>query len=113
MSEQACERASSRLQTNSVLLSATWDRRKALESSHLDSILVSVATALESVMRNKTAFLDAKRELLATLSPAATLRRGYSITRVDGKAVTRADDVEKGALLETMLADGKIISIKQ
>jgi len=45
--------------------------------------------------------------LLDTLSPEATLRRGYSITRVDGHAVTDADALEPGTVITTTFAGGR------
>lgn len=49
-------------------------------------------------------------EKLRLLSPENTLRRGYSITRVDGKAVRDAAAIPDGATVETTLFNGKIIS---
>ncbi len=49
---------------------------------------------------------------LATLSPEATLARGFSITRNSkGKVVTSSVQVEKGEELHTRLADGEIGSV--
>lgn len=56
--------------------------------------------------------LDALGELLEALSPEATLRRGYSITRVDGHAVTDSTLITVDTVLETQFAKGrKVISI--
>lgn len=54
--------------------------------------------------------LDAKEKLLEVLSPAATLARGYSITRIGGHAVTSVKDVPLGALLEITMADGTFLA---
>ena len=51
--------------------------------------------------------------LLAALSPQATLLRGYSITRVGGKAITSPDDIPAGTILETTLALGTLLSVKK
>ena len=51
-------------------------------------------------------FLDA-------VSPLATLRRGYSITRVNGHAITDADSVASGTLISTTLASGTIESVSK
>ncbi len=51
--------------------------------------------------------------LIDALSPQATLRRGFSITRVDGRAVTSPDDIPPGAQIVTSLAKGEFTSIKQ
>lgn len=57
--------------------------------------------------------LTALRQLLDTISPEATLRRGFSITRIDGRAVTSAEEVLAGSVLITSLASGEIISVSQ
>lgn len=54
--------------------------------------------------------LDADERLLGVLSPADTLRRGYSITRVNGRAVTDPAAVRPGDTVETTLASGTITS---
>jgi exodeoxyribonuclease VII large subunit len=44
------------------------------------------------------------------MDPVNILKRGYSITMVDGKALKTVDSAREGATLTTILADGKIIS---
>lgn len=53
--------------------------------------------------------LDSAAELLEALSPEATLRRGYSITRVGGKAVTDSGMLAAGDEIETTFAAGPAI----
>lgn len=45
---------------------------------------------------------------LETLSPLLTLKRGYTMTRCEGKVITSCAGVEKDDLLEIEFADGKI-----
>ncbi len=45
------------------------------------------------------------------LDPVNTLKRGYSITRYHGKALTDTRKLSKGMVVETELAEGKIVSI--
>ncbi|WP_372798166.1 exodeoxyribonuclease VII large subunit, partial [Pontiella sp.] len=48
---------------------------------------------------------------LRMLNPLAVLGRGYSLTRrPDGTVVRKADEVQAGDALVTMLADGKVVS---
>ena len=47
---------------------------------------------------------------LDLLNPLGVLARGYSITRKQGKVLTRADRVKPGENLETVLAQGRIQS---
>lgn len=57
--------------------------------------------------------LTALQQLLDTISPEATLRRGFSITRINGHAVMSADEVPPGIILTTSLATGQIISVSK
>ena len=73
----------------------------------------SLAMILPEAIKRRSTKLDSIAALLDALSPAATLRRGYSITRYNGHAVTSAESVPAGSEMETTVADGIIISIKQ
>lgn len=61
--------------------------------------------------------LNAMSELLEALSPEATLRRGYSITRIAGKAVTDSSDIAPFTVVETQFASGKplvsVVTVKK
>lgn len=54
--------------------------------------------------------LDACGELLDALAPEATLRRGYSITRLNGRALTDAAALTPGNTVTTILASGSLES---
>lgn len=47
---------------------------------------------------------------IANMHPENVLKRGYSITRKNGKAITSVDDVDPADKLETIVADGVIIT---
>ncbi|MDR9830230.1 exodeoxyribonuclease VII large subunit [Vibrio sp. FNV 38] len=53
-------------------------------------------------------------EKLDTVSPLATLKRGYSITQLEsGQVITQRDQVKTGDVLVTRVSKGKITSIVQ
>jgi len=54
--------------------------------------------------------LDRIEQALRLLDPVNVLRRGYSITRHDGKILKDASLVGKGAAIDTTLYKGKIVS---
>lgn len=83
----------------------TAPRRIYLEK--LGATLSASATSAIAARRNH---LDAVARILDAISPEATLRRGYSITRVNGHAVTDASQVAPGDRLTTTLAHGTITS---
>jgi exodeoxyribonuclease VII large subunit len=72
--------------------------------------VTAIANACANRIARQNARLDAAASLLNALSPVATLRRGYSVTRVDGHAVTNASTLAPGTTIETTLANGTITS---
>lgn len=66
----------------------------------------AIAAAVTNTLARAKDRLDAIGVLIDTLAPEATLRRGYSITRVDGHAVTDADALTPGMVLTTTFAKG-------
>ena len=66
-----------------------------------------LAIASISNHKNQIVYLENKLHLL---DPVNLLRRGYSITRAEGKVVSSAKMLKKGQLIETIMHDGKIES---
>ena len=76
------------------------ERRRA-DRAH-ERLQRAPALALE----RKRAALEATAGKLATLSPRATVERGYAIVRRDAKLVRSSTDVEPGARVDVQLAEG-------
>ena len=76
----------------------------------LESTAESVRTAAISMLEKEKTRIDSLCRLTEVLSPTSTLKRGYSITRVNGKAVTDPKTVKPGDIIETQTAQGMIIS---
>ena len=106
----AVERAQSRLRNAATTLSGISGRRLQPQLTRLDMTLKAIADAASNRISRQRSLLDSRQTLLEALSPVATLKRGYSITRVDGHAVTSANSIRTGSIIETTLADGKVIS---
>ena len=81
--------------------------------SRLDSLARQLEMLPVSIVRSQSERLEAAGTLLKALDPAATLRRGYSITRVGGRAVTDASGIQPGTELETRLYSGTLTSISK
>lgn len=60
------------------------------------------------VIKNKE--LENLEEKIRLLHPHNVLKRGYSITRLNGKALTRPADVKEGDVLVTELSEGEVVS---
>lgn len=80
------------------------------ERSRLDSAVREIPLLVRHKVENQRRRLDTAAALLDTLSPEATLRRGYTITRRNGHAVTDAAQLQTGDVVTTQFADGSLIS---
>lgn len=86
------------------------DSRIASERQKLEGKLDRMKAAIPIVISRTSDRLESLSKLISALDPAATLRRGYSITRVGGHAVRKASDLRSGDIIETTLSDGKVYS---
>ncbi|MCX8872220.1 exodeoxyribonuclease VII large subunit [Vibrio parahaemolyticus] len=103
--QQAVERKHHRLQLNSPI------KHLAQQKSRLERVEHKLMDAMDRKLLTMRHQLAIAADKLDTVSPLATLKRGYSITQTDqGKVVTSADDVKTGDLLVTRLANGEIHS---
>jgi len=107
----ATERARGRLRNAASQLAGVSGRRIGPQLTRLDMTLRAIAEAGRMQLQKRTAGLDAMQTLLAALSPMATLKRGYTITRIDGHAAASAAAVVAGATIETVFADGTVRSV--
>lgn len=69
-----------------------------------------MAMASDTVLKSAAARLDNLGGMVKVLSPSNTLKRGYSITRVNGVAVTDAGGLRRGGRIETVLYNGAVES---
>ena len=102
--------ARARLDREMMRIPVIVDSRLKGAGSRLDSITQLMKVAADGALKRSTARLDNLGGLIEVLSPVNTLRRGYSVTRVNGHAVTDATALKPGDQLETQLATGTITS---
>lgn len=76
--------------------------------ARLDAFPQRIADAIAARITFARGQINAQEHILKVLSPAATLARGYSITRIDGHAVSSVQTVPPGSILEITLSDGTI-----
>ena len=93
-----------RLQTIMHVYVRTRDR----EIHVLQIRLSNAVQALLLQKKNQLVWLEGKLQLI---DPVNLLMRGYSITRVNGKIVRNAKDIEKEQHMETVFHDGKVESV--
>ena len=108
--QAAVDSARKRLDRAMLALSETARGRLRPELSRLDMAAERLSSVTSAIIERRRHRLDSIGELIEVLSPVATLRRGYSITRVDGHAVTSVSELKPGMTIETTLADGTVSS---
>ncbi len=99
-----------RLEGISTTLRISSQMRIQKEYPALDSLASKIKTAATSLLEKEKSRLETLLRLTDVLNPVATLKRGYSITRVNGKAITSAEAVIPGDTIETQTAQGTIVS---
>lgn len=100
----------SELKNISQQISISASQVVAKQSGEIDMLKQRMTDMLSRNMMQASQKVEGLERLVAALHPINTMRRGYSITRVDGKAVRSVSDVAPGATIVTSIADGDIIS---
>ena len=80
------------------------------KAQHLENLAQRLHQANKQQIQRKEQHLGQLSGMLNSVSPLATLSRGYSISFKDEDVVTRAQDVTTGDVLTTRLHDGEIKS---
>ena len=95
---------------SSALVPALQSR--AADVAHrIDSLSSALGSSVVLGFTRREAAFDRVREKLALLSPYSVLERGYSLTTdKDGAVVKSAEQVSRGDVLHTRLANGEIVS---
>lgn len=63
-----------------------------------------------SLLRHKKAELESYSQLIRITDPVQVLKRGYSITSVNGKALKSVKNIKEGSILQTKLFNGTVLS---
>ncbi len=85
--------------------------RIKLEQNRLSFLNHKLGKAIQNQLQDATTRLTHAAHQLDTVSPLATLSRGYSISLdIKGKVLTNCNDVKSGDVITTKLIDGEIYS---
>ena len=76
-----------------------------------NDLINRIKKSIEKTIDNKKNDYVNLLSKLEVLNPVTTLKRGYSVTRVDNKIINKIEDVKKGNILITEITDGKIESV--
>jgi exodeoxyribonuclease VII large subunit len=80
------------------------------EYQHVDRLRQLVPPTVRQHLKLEQQQLRQFEQLLQLLSPEATLRRGYTLTTLNGQPVTNARSAKKGDILTTRFKDGSVKS---
>lgn len=85
--------------------------RIQLEYPKIDMIVNTLKTSVLSLIEREKTRLENLDTLIDVLNPASTLKRGYSISKIGGKAIINVANAKPGDILESITAEGIIKSI--
>lgn len=108
--ESQIKSARMRLHNLSARLPAIAADSTSKANARLQSISATLRLASAARLEREEMRLKNISTLIDVLSPAATLKRGYTITRVAGKAIYSPQGVAKGEIIETITSDGSLFS---
>ncbi|MBP6811565.1 MAG: exodeoxyribonuclease VII large subunit [Saprospiraceae bacterium] len=100
------------LQLEQSISEARWAARQRLLSAqfHLDAVAQNLPLLTQQFLRNQYRALEQMDTYCAAIHPENVLRRGFSLTTKNGKAVTSPSDVLPSDTLETRVREGVIVS---
>lgn len=102
--------AGKRLDNTAHLLERSVSKRFSTEERRVSLLRARYESALKNITEKPRILLANLENLLRVLSPENTLKRGYSITRVNGQAVRDAAALSEGDVIETTFAQGTVRS---
>jgi exodeoxyribonuclease VII large subunit len=76
----------------------------------LTSLRSSLVSKTQILLKNKKLGIENMEKQVDIMSPARVLKRGYSITIVNGKALKNTEDIKSGDTIHTILENGTIDS---
>ena len=104
------QKESMRMERFSSRISMSWQNKLLREKYKLE-IMPRILSSLELRIQKEKHRLDIMEEKIKSASPDLLLKRGYSITLKNGKAVTDISSLKEGDEIETIVSKGKFKSI--
>ena len=104
-------RQQARIDSLFARVGAVAGRIVAEERLRLDRLSVALAPAVRQRLSAENHRLELLGQRISAVDPAILLRRGYSITLHNGRAVYSSDQLSDGDVIETRLAEGNVRSV--
>ncbi|MBR4793631.1 MAG: exodeoxyribonuclease VII large subunit [Bacteroidaceae bacterium] len=83
---------------------------KTRQEQILETIWIKSVNGVRNMLTAQTHKLELVDKTLAAADPTVILKRGYSLTRLNGRTVKGASDLKKGDRLTTVFKDGSVES---
>ena len=81
------------------------------EKQHCAQLNLKLSTVIKLFLKNKNEVLENTNRNIHNMSPENVLKRGYSITMLNGKSIKNTQDVKRGDILDTRIFEGNISSV--
>lgn len=118
LQERVGEKARLLMERNSVLLQrlshglpASVNVLLNKKRAGVESLQFQLRTQAVACLREGDSFLSISEQFVKMASPEYVLKRGYSLTTVDGKVVKDATSLKPGEVLTTRFAHGEVLSV--
>ena len=85
-------------------------RKLMLSGARLDRLAAALPPAVRQRIMGESHRLELLAKRLEAADPVLLLKRGYSITLLNGRAVRSVTELHDGDVIETRLSDGRIMS---
>ena len=99
-----------RIERMSQKLPSLFAVHKTRQEQVLETLWIRSVNGVRNMLTAQAHKLEIVDKTLAAADPQVILRRGYSLTRLNGRAVRCASDLKKGDRLTTVFADGSVES---
>lgn len=99
-----------RIERMSQKLPSLFAVLKTRQEQVLETLWIRSVNGVRNMLTVQAHKLEIVDKTLAAADPQVILRRGYSLTRLNGRAVRCASDLKKGDRLTTVFADGSVES---
>lgn len=110
ITQQRIEQSRGQLDNTLAMLRVLSGQRIADAGRTLEDFGRRLQQGSELMLKEATTSLGNLESLLNVLNPQNTLKRGYSVTRVNGHAVTDIETLKSGEIIDTQLYGGSIKS---
>lgn len=92
-----------------------WSSQRSIQQSKVDltSFEKDLKTNIAYIFRQKFTTLDHLEKMIQLADPVRLLKKGYTITQVNGELLVSVDQIKDNDILTTQVWDGEIISVTQ